>query len=53
VIVEAEIVSGELVLSDESEEMRFFERGGFPSEICPPAIKPIEDYLNGATAVLR
>jgi 8-oxo-dGTP pyrophosphatase MutT (NUDIX family) len=53
VIVEAEIVSGDLVLSDESEEMRFFERGDFPREICPPAIKPIEDYLNGAIAVLR
>jgi len=53
VIVEAEIVSGELALSHESEELRFFELGEFPPDVCPPAIKPIQDYLNGVSGVLR
>ncbi|MDA1276795.1 MAG: NUDIX domain-containing protein [Verrucomicrobia bacterium] len=53
VIVEAEIVSGKLVLSHESEELRFFERGKFPSEVCPPAVIPLQDYLNGVSGVLR
>lgn len=53
VIIEAEIVSGRLALSHESEELRFFDRTEFPSEICPPAVKPIADYLHGASGVIR
>lgn len=53
IIVEAEIVSGQLALSHESEELRFFDRTEFPGEICPPAIRPIEDYLHSASGVIR
>ena len=52
VILEARILSGTLLRSSESEELRFFERSSPPLEICPPAQRPISDYLNGLSSVL-
>ncbi|MBI4664478.1 MAG: NUDIX domain-containing protein [Verrucomicrobia bacterium] len=53
VILEARIVSGALVKSHESEELRFFRREDFPQEICPPARRPVLDYLNGLAGQIR
>jgi ADP-ribose pyrophosphatase YjhB (NUDIX family) len=52
VIVEAAIESGTLMKSGESEELRFFSRAAFPVEICPPARRVVEDYLEGKMSVL-
>jgi ADP-ribose pyrophosphatase YjhB (NUDIX family) len=52
VILEATIISGTLTRSSESEELRFFEPSKVPAEVCPPARRPIQDYLNGHVAVL-
>lgn len=54
VLVEAEIVSGTLTLSDESEAMTFFRPGAFPaeSEIIPPARRILRDVIAGAHGVL-
>jgi 8-oxo-dGTP pyrophosphatase MutT (NUDIX family) len=53
VILEARIVDGHMVCSSESEEVRFFEPEALPTEVVPPAIPPIRDYLQGLTGVLR
>ncbi len=53
VILEAEVTSGTLVVSEESEELRFFALHEIPAEICPPARQPLEDYLNGLNAMVR
>ena len=52
VILEASVISGVLSRSTESEELRFFAAGSFPNEICPPARKPVNDYLNGLIGIL-
>jgi ADP-ribose pyrophosphatase YjhB (NUDIX family) len=52
VVFEARIISGQLTRSSESEELRFFERSQLPREICPPARKPIQDYLDGLASVI-
>jgi len=52
-VVEAEIVSGELTPSSESEALQFFEPGELPKEICPPARVPAADYLRGLTGMIR
>lgn len=52
VVFEAVIVSGQLTRSHESEELTFFERSQLPAEICPPAQKPIQDYLDGLGPVI-
>ncbi len=53
VILEAKVLSGEIVLSSESESMVFFDCVAVPAGICPPAKQPIEDYLNGLSSVLK
>lgn len=54
VLVEAEIVSGTLTLSDESEAMVFFRPSTLPaeSEIIPPARRIVRDVFAGARGVL-
>ncbi|MEW6658108.1 MAG: NUDIX domain-containing protein [Thermodesulfobacteriota bacterium] len=47
IILEAQIISGELDCSQESEEFRFFTPESFPplTALAPPARVPIHDYL--------
>lgn len=52
VILQATILSGTLTRSRESEELRFFAPPAVPAEICPPARRPIQDYLEGRNGVL-
>ncbi|MEW6387403.1 MAG: NUDIX domain-containing protein [Thermodesulfobacteriota bacterium] len=53
IILEAEIVSGELALSAESLELRFFPPEALPGEIAPPARQPVQDYLQGLKGIIR
>jgi 8-oxo-dGTP pyrophosphatase MutT (NUDIX family) len=53
VIVEARVLSGSLICSQESEEVRFFSSSQLPEEIVPPARQPIADVFEGQRGVLR
>jgi ADP-ribose pyrophosphatase YjhB (NUDIX family) len=54
VIVEAEIVGGELAISDESEAMVFFDPGALPRsvDVIPPARRVLHDIVSGARGVI-
>lgn len=49
----AEIVSGQLTVSRESLELNFFSLDALPLEIVPPAVQPIEDFINGRSYNIR
>jgi 8-oxo-dGTP pyrophosphatase MutT (NUDIX family) len=51
--VTAEIVSGILTRSSESEELRFFSPQELPAEIVPPVRRLLADALAGLSRVLR
>jgi 8-oxo-dGTP pyrophosphatase MutT (NUDIX family) len=53
VAVTAEIVSGQLRISPESEELRFFLPQELPAEIVPPARRVLQDAIEGLSGVLR
>jgi 8-oxo-dGTP pyrophosphatase MutT (NUDIX family) len=53
IIIEAAIVSGSLAVSQESFDVRFFNREDLPADIAPPALVPIQDYFEGMIGVLR
>lgn len=52
VFLEAEIISGQLTRSDESEELRFFDPTQPPHNLVPPARKPLKDLAQGSRGVL-
>lgn len=52
IVLTAKIVSGRLQASDESFEVVFFGPGELPTDVVPPARKPLEDYFAGRTAVI-
>jgi len=47
IILEAEVVSGQLTKSEESLELAFFQFTQLPPDIAPPAVIPIKDFFNG------
>jgi 8-oxo-dGTP pyrophosphatase MutT (NUDIX family) len=51
--VTAEILSGNLTKSSESEELRFFLPHELPEEIVPPARRLLADAIQGLSGVLR
>ena len=53
VVVGARVLSGSLMCSQESEEVRFFPPSQLPEEIVPPARQPIADAFEGQCGVLR
>jgi ADP-ribose pyrophosphatase YjhB (NUDIX family) len=53
IILVARVLGGELVCSEESHEVAFFESGSFPGDIVPPAVSPIRDYLGGGAGIIR
>lgn len=53
VVVGARVLSGSLMCSHESEEVRFFSPSHLPEEIVPPARQPIADAFEGRRGVLR
>lgn len=55
ILLEASIVSGNLVCSSESIELRFFKVGGFPpeTEIVPPARLPLREVVAGDCGMIH
>jgi len=53
IVLTGEIVSGELSMSSESLDLKFFHPGSFPSEIVPPAVQPLDDYVEGKVSCIR
>ena len=51
--LKAEIVSGELRLSPESLELKFFPLDMLPEEIAPPAFQLLEDFRDGRSGNIR
>jgi 8-oxo-dGTP pyrophosphatase MutT (NUDIX family) len=52
VVIIADRVSGTLSLSRESIRLDFFLPEALPSDIVPPAIRPIRDYIAKRTGVI-
>ncbi|NJN69464.1 MAG: NUDIX domain-containing protein [Nitrospira sp.] len=53
VVVGARVLSGRIVCSHESEEVRFFSPSQLPGQIVPPARQPLADACEGRCGVLR
>ena len=55
ILLEASIVSGNLVCSSESIELRFFQLDGFPpeTEIAPPARLPLREVAAGDCGMIH
>lgn len=53
ILLEASIVSGELSYSAESEDLQFFDPMALPSDIVPPALAPLRDYMTGFGGMIR
>jgi 8-oxo-dGTP pyrophosphatase MutT (NUDIX family) len=53
VVVGARVLSGQVICSQESEEVRFFAPSQLPEQIVPPARQPLADALEGRCGLLR
>jgi ADP-ribose pyrophosphatase YjhB (NUDIX family) len=53
ILLEAEVVSGELTCSRESERLEYFEVGHWPADIVPPASVPLQDVVEGRVGVIK
>lgn len=53
VMVEAEIVSGALRMSAESEDLQFFDPANPPADLVPPAVLPLRDIAQRIRGILR
>lgn len=53
VVVGARVLSGQVICSHESEEVRFFSPSQLPEQIVPPARQPLTDALEGRCGLLR
>jgi ADP-ribose pyrophosphatase YjhB (NUDIX family) len=53
ILLEAEILGGNLDASDESEQVAFFDLDALPAELVPPALSPIRNYRAGITGVIN
>lgn len=51
IVLVVRIVSGTLRISPESEDLRFFAAGSLPTDVVPPARRPLEDFFAGRTGV--
>jgi 8-oxo-dGTP pyrophosphatase MutT (NUDIX family) len=52
-VVTAKIVSGVLVVSEESLELAFFADSELPTDLVPPAREPLSDFFAGRLARVR
>ena len=52
-VFEGKIVSGELCVSSESRDVRFFDPESLPADLVPPSTAPLDDSLHGLWAVIR
>jgi len=53
IVLTAEIIAGEMAISSESLDLRFFNPDSFPLDLVSPAIQPLEDFVAGKKNVLR
>lgn len=53
VVVGARVLSGHVICSEESEEVRFFAPSQLPEQIVPPARQPLADALEDRCGLLR
>jgi 8-oxo-dGTP pyrophosphatase MutT (NUDIX family) len=53
VVVIAEVISGTLVLSSESEAMEWFDPAAFPAPLIAPSRAALADYAAGRSGVVR
>ncbi len=53
IALDAKILSGELRISHESEDLQFFKLDNLPNDIIPPAKELIQDIQNGTIGVIR
>ncbi len=53
IVVGARVLSGQVICSLESEEVRFFSPSQLPEQIVPPARQPLVDALEGRCGVLK
>jgi len=47
IVLIAEMISGKMSISGESLDLRFFNPDSFPTELVPPAKKPLRDFVAG------
>ena len=47
IVLIAEMISGEMAISSESLDLRFFNPDSFPTELVPPPKKPLRDFVAG------
>ncbi len=52
ILLEGAIVSGQLSCSHESEELRFFDPDGLPTDLAPPSRVPLRDVVRGDCATI-
>jgi 8-oxo-dGTP pyrophosphatase MutT (NUDIX family) len=52
IVLIAEMISGQMVISGESLDLRFFNPDSFPTELVPPAKKPLRDFVAGTRCVI-
>ena len=53
IVLTAEIRSGEMSISTESLDLRFFSPDLFPTELVPPAKKPLRDFVTDQRCKVR
>ena len=47
IVLVAGMISGEMIISSESLDLRFFNPDSLPAELVPPAKKPLRDFVAG------
>ena len=52
IVLIAQMISGEMAISNESLDLRFFNPDSFPSELAPPAKKPLRDFVAGERCMI-
>ncbi|MBI4510250.1 MAG: NUDIX domain-containing protein [Deltaproteobacteria bacterium] len=53
IVFTAAITAGQLSISAESDELRFFDGDQLPANLVPPARQPLMDFVGGRSGVVR
>jgi len=52
IVLTGEMISGEMVISSESLDLRCFNTDSFPTDLVPAAKKPLQDFVEGTRCVI-
>lgn len=52
IVLAAEMISGEMIMSSESLDLRFYKADSFPTDLVPAARKPLQDFVSGKRCVV-